>query len=77
MIAGPLILRAVKNWRAVRAGPSVRGTCSVSLHQHNYSRGEGPMTLGCLAAVCSLAGSLITPSVMAPLVLTGCAVWGY
>ena len=49
----------------------------MSLHQHNYSRGEGPMTLGYLAAVCSLAGSLITPSVMAPLVLTGCAVWGY
>ena len=35
------------------------------------------MTLGCLAAGCSLVGSLITPSVMAQLVLTGCAVWGY
>ena len=32
------------------------------------------MTLGCLAAGCSLVGS---PSVMAQLVLTGCAVWGY
>ena len=49
----------------------------MSLHQHDYSRGEGPMTLGCLAAVCSLAGSLITPYVMAPLVLTGHAVWDY
>ena len=35
------------------------------------------MTLGCLAAGSSLAGSLITPYVMAPLVLTGRAVWGY
>ena len=35
------------------------------------------MTMGCLAAVCSLAGSLNTPYVMAPLVLIGRAVWGY
>ena len=48
----------------------------MSLHQHDYSRGEGPMTLGCLATVCSLAGSLVTPSAMALLVLTGRAVWG-
>ena len=48
----------------------------MSLHQHDYSRGEGPMTLGCLAAVCSRAGSPMTPSAMASLVLTGCAMWG-
>ena len=64
--------------RAVRAGPSVWGTCSLCFHQHDYSGGL-PMTLRCLAAGCSLAGSLIhvTPSIMAPLVLTGCAEWGY
>ena len=49
----------------------------MSLHQLDYSGGGGgPMSLGCLATVCSLAGSLVTPSVMAPLVLTGRAVCG-
>ena len=51
----------------------------MSLHQLDYSGGRGgggPITLGCLAAVCSLAGSLITPPVIALLVLTGRAVWG-
>ena len=48
----------------------------MSLYQHDSSGDGGPMTLGCLAAVCSLADSLITPFVMAPLVLTGRAVWG-
>ena len=51
----------------------------MSLQQLDYSKGGGgggPMSLGCLAAVCSRAGSLMTPSAMASLVLTGHAVWG-
>ena len=49
-------------------------TCSVrpdvSMHQHALLWGP-PMTPGSLAAGGFFAGSLITPSVMAPLVLTG------
>ena len=61
--------------RAMLAGPNVWGTCSVSLHQHDFFGAPndhgvfGSWLLPCWQ-------SDITPYVRAPLVLTGCAVWG-
>ena len=42
LVPGPLTLREVVGRRAVGAGPSVWGTCSVSLHQHDFWEGQQP-----------------------------------